>query len=200
MRGGPQRGARQYRRSTASAERGHNKADGPRSSFRDGFYWPWSVVRPIAHCGTNPQWFEQYCTRSRCSQATRPRKPSCAQRDKPSFIACHGSRGASATRGGALRGAEVTGSALDAGGDSAGALFAASALRAALRAPALGAVFIGATRASVSASGGTTSAPVAGRFCGESRGDAMAGVASRATIDEAAPPAASSTALTASAA
>src|SRR5439155_10812705 len=29
----PQRGARQYRISTASAERGRNKADGPRSSY-----------------------------------------------------------------------------------------------------------------------------------------------------------------------
>src|SRR2546423_14621981 len=33
MRGDPQRGARQYRRSTTSAERGRNKADGPRSSY-----------------------------------------------------------------------------------------------------------------------------------------------------------------------
>src|SRR6266705_490392 len=33
MIGVPQRGARQYMRSTASAARGHNNADGPRSSF-----------------------------------------------------------------------------------------------------------------------------------------------------------------------
>jgi hypothetical protein len=33
MRGDPQRGARQYRRSTVSAERGRNDADGPRSSY-----------------------------------------------------------------------------------------------------------------------------------------------------------------------
>src|SRR6266542_1085527 len=33
MRGVLERGARQYRRSTASAERGHNEAGGPRSSY-----------------------------------------------------------------------------------------------------------------------------------------------------------------------
>src|SRR5216117_3751492 len=38
MRGVLERGARQYRRSTASAERGHNEAGGPRSSY--------SAIRP----------------------------------------------------------------------------------------------------------------------------------------------------------
>jgi len=111
----------------------------------------------------------------------RLKKSSRAQRDKPSFMACQGSRAASATRGCALRGVAATDSALGAGGDSVGAPFAASSLPAALRPPALGAVFISATRGSVLASGDSTPAPVApGRFCAASRGNAMAGAASRA--------------------
>src|SRR6266702_2059830 len=39
LRGVPQRGARQYRGSTASAERGHNNADGPRSSYASNRSW-----------------------------------------------------------------------------------------------------------------------------------------------------------------
>src|SRR5580704_2483852 len=71
----------------------------------------------MGHCGTRPQCSGQYCRRSRCSQVARPDQSSPAQRDKPSFMACQGSRGGAATCGGG-RGAGA-GSAFGAAAGSA---------------------------------------------------------------------------------
>src|SRR5207244_6695407 len=69
----------------------------------------------------------------RCSQAPRLNQSSRAHRDKPSFITCHGSRGDSAGRGGALRGA-ATGSAAGIGSASVAGALATSTFPATLRA------------------------------------------------------------------